>query len=61
MVLAGEADYLMGGGKSRKIKAGDVAIATAGQVHGARNTGTSPFIFVSTVTPADAGVEPGEN
>lgn len=61
VVLAGEADYLMGGGKSRKIKAGDIAIATTGQVHGARNTGTSPFIFVSTVTPADAGVEPGEN
>lgn len=61
VVLAGEADYLMGGGKSRKIKAGDVAIATTGQVHGARNTGTLPFIFVSTVTPADAGVEPGEN
>ncbi|ARJ68041.1 hypothetical protein WV31_05425 [Magnetospirillum sp. ME-1] len=61
VVLAGEADYLMGGGKSRKIKTGDIAIATTGQVHGARNTGTSPFIFVSTVTPADAGVEPGEN
>ena len=61
VVLAGEADYLMGGGRSRRIKAGDVAIASTGEVHGARKTGASLFIFVSTVTPADAGVQPGEN
>ncbi len=61
VVLSGEGDYLVGGGKTRRLRAGDVAIANTGQVHGMRNTGTVPFIFISTVTSADAGVEPGEN
>ena len=61
VVLSGEGDYLLGGGKTKRLRAGDIAIANTGQVHGMRNTGTVPFIFISTVTPADAGVEPGES
>jgi len=56
-VVSGEADYLLGDGKSRAIKVGDVAIAAIGQIHGARNRGGEPFVFVSVVSPAEAGYE----
>lgn len=54
-VISGEADYYEGGGLVAHLAAGDIAIATAGQVHGALNTGSVPFIFVSVVAPANAG------
>jgi quercetin dioxygenase-like cupin family protein len=57
VVLEGEADYVLGRGETRRIKAGDVAIAPLGEIHGARNTGSVPFLFVSVVAPADAGYE----
>lgn len=57
VVIAGEADYLLGGSESRVVKAGDLAIAAPGQTHGARNHGTVPFVFASVVAPADAGFE----
>lgn len=57
VVISGEADYLLGGGESRTVKAGDMAIAAPGQTHGARNRGAIPFVFASVVTPADAGFE----
>jgi quercetin dioxygenase-like cupin family protein len=57
VVLAGEAEYLLGGGEVRMINSGDMAIAAPGQTHGARNRGTVPFVFTSVVAPADAGFE----
>nr|HBO6797847.1 cupin domain-containing protein [Pseudomonas aeruginosa] len=44
-----------GDGVATHIKAGDIAIAKPGQVHGAMNSGPEPFIFVSVVAPANAG------
>jgi len=39
-----------------QLKAGDIAVAKTGQVHGAMNTdSTEPFIFVSVVAPGNAG------
>ncbi|MGE5506334.1 MAG: cupin domain-containing protein [Actinomycetota bacterium] len=60
VVLSGEAEYLLGESRSRHVQAGDVAIANAGQMHGARNSGTTPFVFISIVAPPDAGVETGD-
>lgn len=54
-VLSGEAEYLEGGGVSRPLRAGQIAVARPGQVHGARNLGDEPFVFVSVVASADAG------
>ena len=45
-VISGEAEYYQGGGKVAHLKAGDIAIAKPGQVHGALNT--SPRIGNST-------------
>lgn len=54
-VLSGEAQYLLGNGAMRRLKAGEIAVARPGQVHGARNHGTEPFVFVSVVASANAG------
>ncbi len=54
-VISGEAEYYQGGGKVAHLKAGDIAIAKPGQVHGALNTSPVPFVFVSVVASGNAG------
>ena len=54
-VLSGMADYFQGNGIVRALREGEIAVARPGQVHGARNIGTEPFVFVSVVASANAG------
>lgn len=54
-VVSGEADYYLGGSLVAHLKAGDIAIAKSGQIHGALNSGSTPFIFVSVVASGNAG------
>ena len=54
-VLSGRAEYFKGHGEAGIIKAKDIAVARPKQVHGAKNLGDEPFVFVSVVTPASAG------
>lgn len=54
-VISGEALYLRGEGVEQPLTKGNVAVARRGEVHGARNTGDEPFVFVSVVAPGDAG------
>lgn len=54
-VLSGMADYFQGNGIVRALREGEIAVARPGQVHGARNTGTEPFVLVSVVASANAG------
>ncbi len=54
-VLSGAADYFQGNGVMHALKAGEIAVAMPGQVHGARNVGTEPFLFVSVVASGNAG------
>lgn len=54
-VISGEADYYQGSGSVARLKAGDIAIAKPGEVHGAMNHGPLPFIFVSVVASGRAG------
>ena len=55
-VLSGSADYYQGNGVVTKLKAGEIAVAKPGQVHGALNTDAKdPFVFVSVVAPGNAG------
>jgi quercetin dioxygenase-like cupin family protein len=57
-VLAGEGEYFLDDqGATTRLRAGDLAVARAGEVHGVRNTGTVPLEFVSVVSPADAGYQ----
>ncbi len=54
-VISGEAEYYLGNGMTTHLVPGDITVAKPGQVHGALNTGSVPFIFVSVVAPGDAG------
>ncbi|UQG55128.1 MULTISPECIES: cupin domain-containing protein [unclassified Marinobacter] len=54
-VISGEAEYYQGDGIVAHLKVGDIAIAKPGQVHGALNFGSVPFVFVSVVASGNAG------
>ena len=57
-ILSGGGDYLLdAAGATRRIAAGDVAVAPRGCVHGVLNTGAVPLTFISVVCPQDAGYE----
>ena len=59
IVQSGGGDYVFDAqGSTRPIKAGDVVIAHAGEVHGVICTSTEPLVIVSIVAPAEAGFEP---
>ena len=57
-ILSGEGDYVLdAAGASHPVRAGDIAVAAIGSVHGVVNRGLEPLIFISVVTPAEAGYE----
>jgi quercetin dioxygenase-like cupin family protein len=57
-ILSGQGDYQIDqSGIVQTIKAGDIVIAPQGHVHGVLNTGDMPLVFVSVVSPAEAGYE----
>lgn len=56
-VIAGRAVYYLGDGQAMPLKTGDITIAKSGEVHGALNVGSEPFIFVSVVTGSNAGFQ----
>lgn len=58
-ILCGTGKYqLEANGASQAITAGDVVVAHVGEVHGVVNTGNVPLVFISVVSPLDAGFEP---
>ncbi len=56
-VLAGRGEYYLDGDRTKPIEMGDVVIAPAGAVHGVFNDHDEPLIFISIVSPAEAGYE----
>lgn len=57
-ILSGKGDYYLDAAGARQaIVSGDVVIAPMGSVHGVLNTGEQPLIFISVVSPAEAGYE----
>ena len=55
-ILSGEGRYFLStNGASQTIQVGDIVVAHANDAHGVVNTGNEPLIFVSVVSPADAG------
>ena len=49
--------YLDNNGTTRPIMAGDVVVAHNGEVHGVFNDNPEPLVFISVVSPADAGYQ----
>jgi quercetin dioxygenase-like cupin family protein len=58
-ILAGHGEYVLEAtGTSRRVNAGDVVVAPTGCVHGVYNSGLEPLLFISVVSPAEAGYQP---
>ncbi len=58
-ILSGVGDYYLDQtGTTMAIAAGDIVVAPTGCVHGVTNRGDEPFVFISVVSPAEAGYEP---
>jgi quercetin dioxygenase-like cupin family protein len=58
-ILEGEGQYrLEASGTTRLLRAGDIAVAPAGCVHGVTNHGAVPLKFISVVCPPEAGYVP---
>ena len=59
IVISGVGEYQhTAEGNSIPLRAGEVFVAHRGQVHGVLNTGETPLVFVSVVSPALSGFEP---
>jgi quercetin dioxygenase-like cupin family protein len=57
-VLSGKGEYYLDqAGTKKSIVAGDVVVAYTGCVHGVFNLGNQPLIFISVVSPSDAGYQ----
>jgi quercetin dioxygenase-like cupin family protein len=57
-ILSGQGEYYLDrAGTTKKIVTGDVVIAPTGSVHGVFNNSNEPLIFISVVSPANAGYE----
>ena len=57
-MLQGVGEYVVDAeGTTRTIQTGYIVVALTGDVHGVLNTGDVPLVFVSLVTPSDAGHE----
>lgn len=57
-ILSGKGSYVLTmQGDTHEICAGDVVVAKSNEVHGVRNGGNEPLIFISVVSPAEAGYE----
>jgi quercetin dioxygenase-like cupin family protein len=51
LIERGEAELLLGDQKSRKLVAGEVVRTPAKSIHGLRNAGREPFIYLAVTTP----------
>ena len=62
LVLSGSGMYVMdqegGAASTRRISAGDIAVAPTGSVHGVTNDGHELLKIIAVVSPADAGFAP---
>jgi quercetin dioxygenase-like cupin family protein len=57
-ILAGQGDYYLDRtGATTPIVAGDVVVAPIGCVHGVFNRGDEPLVFISVVSPGEAGYQ----
>ncbi len=57
-ILTGRGEYYLDqAGTTKPITAGDVVVAPTGCVHGVFNNGDQPLVFISVVSPFDAGYQ----
>ena len=60
-ILSGSGKYISAAsGETREVRAGDIAVATSGQVHGVINDGAEVLRLISVVAPVTAGYQLAE-
>lgn len=58
-ILQGRGEYYLDEtGNTQSIVAGDIVLAHTGSVHGVFNNGDEPLVFISVVSPSEAGYQP---
>ena len=56
IILAGKGQYFLdNNGTTKPIMTGDIVVAHTGEVHGVFNDNPEPLVFISVVSPAEAG------
>jgi quercetin dioxygenase-like cupin family protein len=50
-IVQGEGEYYTGAKEKRKVKQGDLALASPGEVHGIFNSGSEDIIIYSVLSP----------
>lgn len=57
-ILSGVGEYYLdAAGTTKLIVTGDIVVAPTGCVHGVFNSGNEPLVFISVVSPAEAGYQ----
>lgn len=57
-ILSGQGEYYLDkAGMTKPIVAGDIVVAHPEFVHGVFNSGDQPLVFISVVSPSDAGYQ----
>lgn len=57
-ILRGKGEYYLDRSlKTKSIVAGDIVIAPIGCIHGVFNDGDEPLVFISVVSPGEAGYQ----
>jgi quercetin dioxygenase-like cupin family protein len=60
IMIQGELSYYLGNGKTKRIHADQIDVASKDDVHGCVNEGKEDAIFVSIYSPRDIGFQPAQ-
>jgi quercetin dioxygenase-like cupin family protein len=60
IMVQGELTYYLGNGKTKRIHAGQIDVASKNYVHGCMNEGKQDAIFVAIYSPRDIGFQPAQ-
>jgi quercetin dioxygenase-like cupin family protein len=60
IMMQGELTYYLGNGKTKRIHAGQIDVASKNNIHGGINEGSENAIFVSIYSPRDIGFQPAQ-
>ncbi|MBW4550287.1 MAG: cupin domain-containing protein [Aphanocapsa sp. GSE-SYN-MK-11-07L] len=57
-ILSGQGEYYLDkAGSTKPIASGDIVVAPSESVHGVFNSGDQPLVFISVVSPSNAGYQ----
>ena len=60
IMVQGELTYYLGNGKTKRIHAGQIDVASKNDTHGCINEGSEDAIFASIYSPRDTGFQPAQ-